>query len=415
MNMKRFRAVFIIVAIMAVFALPISAAPKTTITFWTDAGGDFLPFFKDYTTKHADIDLQISVYQTEDYKTQSRLALSSGTGPDVWTTNNGSFHDQFIDGGGAMDMTAAAQKYGWAARIDANSLATCVRDGKLYGLPWGGFYPWQVLFANKDFFKSSGLAYPKTVDDLVALAKQIRAKGMQPVAFGNKDLWPGQIIFGDYILQLKDPSIVKDLNTGKMKWTDSKEAATVFDTLAKLAKGQVFVDGYQTQDHEAAIQAWIGKKAAFLYNGTWFYGGHKDIPFEVETIPLPLVNASTVLKGVQLFPDPVIFVNAKSKVQNAALDFLDYVTSVPYYQLLAKQNACFTPSPEANKTVALPGWLKAEPLLKQTSFPQSNYWTVTFPVPVEEAFGRQIQAIMAGQATTAQALQAVEDVHAKNR
>jgi ABC-type glycerol-3-phosphate transport system substrate-binding protein len=415
----------LVLALLIPLSLPLFAtgkeeakpAGKTVVTFWTDRGGDYLPFFKSFMDKYPNTDLQITVYQQEDYKSQGRLALSAGTGPDVWHTNNGSSHTQFIDGGGAMDITDIAKQRKWTERVDAASLDTCIRNGKLYGLPWGGFFPWQSLFANKDFFTANAIAYPKTVDELIAVCKQIRAKGMQPIAWGNKDWWPGEIIFGDYMMQLRDPSIVQDLNSGKLKWTDCKEAATVFDTLAKLAKGGVFSDGYETQDHVAAIQAWTGKKAAFLYMGTWCYGFFvkEPVTFQIEAIPLPLMQAGGTLKGVQLYPDPVIFVNAKTKVKEVALNLFDHLTTVPFYQLEGKINNCFTASPEANKTVNLPPWLKTDVFMKQMTMPKSNYWTVTFPVPVEESFGRQIAAVMGGQATAAQALQQVEEAHSKNR
>ncbi|MCX7030979.1 MAG: ABC transporter substrate-binding protein [Spirochaetes bacterium] len=415
---------FVIALVLLSFAVPLFAtgaqqtpAQKTVVTFWTDRGGDYLPFFKSFMGKYPNVDLQITVYQQEDYKSQGRLALSAGTGPDVWHTNNGSAHTQFIESGGAMDITDVAKQRKWTDRVDASSLATCMRNGKLYALPWGGFFPWQSLFANKDFFSANKIPYPKTVDELIEVCKQIRAKGMQPIAWGNKDWWPGQVLFGDFMMQLRDPSVVDALNTGKLKWTDCKEAATVFDTLAKLAKGGVFSDGYETQDHVAAIQAWTGKKAAFLYMGTWCYGFFvkEPITFEVETIALPLIQTGLTLKGVQLYPDPVIFPNAKTKVKEAALNLFDHLTSVPFYQLESKINMCFTASPEANKTVNLPAWLKSEVFMKQMTMPQSNYWTVSFPVPVEEVFGRQIGAVMGGQATAAQALQQVEQEHAKLR
>ena len=53
--------------------------------------------------------------------------------------------------------------------------------------------------------------------------------------------------------------------------------------------------------------------------------------------------------------------------------------------------------------------------MKQFALPQSNYWTVTFPTPVEEVLARQLQLVLAGQATPEDALAAVETEHARHR
>ena len=130
-----------------------------------------------------------------------------------------------------------------------------------------------------------------------------------------------------------------------------------------------------------------------------------------------LLNATkdTTLKGVQLFADPMVFVNPDIDVPELAIEFLDYHTAPEYYVVSGNYFGALTANKEANKQVNLPPYLKADVLMKQFALPQSNYWTVTFPTQVEEVLARQLQLVLAGQSTPEDALAAVEVEHARHR
>ena len=391
---------------------------RTVLEYWTIiAFNEIMDYYRAFTDKYPNVDLQVTVYQDEEYKTQSRLALASRTGPDVWMTNTGSSFTQFVEGGGAMDITEISASRQWHTRFDSGAFEQGMRDGKLYGMIVGPYFPWQALYVNADFFRKHEIPYPETVDELIEVSALIREKGMQPVSWGNKDGWMGQLIFGDYMMQLVDPSIVDELNSGALKWTDSEAMITALEAIVRLAEGGAFIDGYDSQDHTAAMSAWYGEKAAFMYMGAWFYGnmGAIDPPFEIDTIALPTLAKDTTLKGVQLFADPMLFVNPDTDVPELAIEFLDYHTAPEYYVVSGNYFGALTANKDANMQVNLPPYLKADVLMKQFSLPQSNYWTVTFPTPVEEVLARQLQLVLAGQAAPEDALAAVEVEHARHR
>jgi raffinose/stachyose/melibiose transport system substrate-binding protein len=292
------------------------------------------------------------------------------------------------------------------------------RNGKLYALPNGGLYTWQALYANKDFFQRTNIPYPKTIDDMINVAQQIRAAGLQPIAFGNKDGWPGQIVLGDYMAQLAEADFADKLNSGAYHWDNRPELKTAFEAMAKLGKGNVFVDGYATSDMNiGGIQTWASGKAAFLYCGTWFYGPdiQEMINFEIETIALPLITADTKLKSIQGFPDPCIFVDKDTKHPKEAVAFLDYAVSDDWFKIRVKNAKCLTPSIEANKFLDVPAWLKAEPITSQLKLPSFNFWTTIFPMPVEEAIANNVKMIFDGSIGVDQALKNIEQEHARNR
>ena len=112
----------------------------------------------------------------------------------------------------------------------------------------------------------------------------------------------------------------------------------------------------------------------------------------------------------------MVFVNPTTDVPELAIEFLDHHTATGFYEVSGNHFNALTVNMEANKLLNLPEYLKADVLMDQfAGVPQSNYWTVTFPVPVEEVFAKQIQLVLSGQTTAEEALAAVEKEHAKNR
>ena len=61
-------------------------------------------------------------------------------------------------------------------------------DGHQYFVP-NKNYPWAVYF-RKSLWKAKGYTAPKTWAQFIALAKKMKADGLTPIAFTDKDGWP---------------------------------------------------------------------------------------------------------------------------------------------------------------------------------------------------------------------------------
>ena len=71
---------------------------------------------------------------------------------------------------------------------EAMKAASTGEDGKQYFVPLTT-YPWG-LFYRKSVWQEKGYEEPKTLDELVALAKKMQGDGLIPIAFADKDGWP---------------------------------------------------------------------------------------------------------------------------------------------------------------------------------------------------------------------------------
>ena len=83
-----------------------------------------------------------------------------------------------------------------ATSAPASQQASTGDDGKKYFVP-NYNYPWG-FFYRKSVWQAKGYTVPATFDDLIALAKQMKADGLIPIAFADKDGWPAMGTF-DYI------------------------------------------------------------------------------------------------------------------------------------------------------------------------------------------------------------------------
>ena len=104
-------------------------------------------------------------------------------------------------------------------------------DGKQYFVPVS-YYPW-AIFYRKSVWEQRGYTPPKTLDELVALAKQMESDDLVPFAFADKEGWPAMGTFDALNLRVNGYQFHVDLMAGNLAW-DSPEVKRVFDTWRSL-------------------------------------------------------------------------------------------------------------------------------------------------------------------------------------
>lgn len=135
----------------------------------------------------------------------------------------------FAKKGLLYDISDLWQDYkGFTPALKAQSTGA---DGKQYFTPYY-YYPWAV-FHRKSVFTKYGYEAPKTLDEYIALAKQMQKDKLVPIGFCDKDGWPAMGTF-DYInMRTNGYDFHKSLMAGEEAWTD-KRVKDVFDTWRRL-------------------------------------------------------------------------------------------------------------------------------------------------------------------------------------
>ncbi len=174
---------------------------------------------------------QVSVNTVDHGTFQNQItSYLQGTPEDVFTWFSGHRMRFFASKGLAtpIDDVWDAVKSNYTA-----GFANAVKgdDGHVYAIPTD-YYPW-AIFYRKDVFAAHNYQIPTNWDDFMALCSKMKADGLVPMAFADKDGWPAMGTFDILNLRMNGYDFHVGLCTGQQKWTDPKVTA-VFKKWAEL-------------------------------------------------------------------------------------------------------------------------------------------------------------------------------------
>jgi raffinose/stachyose/melibiose transport system substrate-binding protein len=186
-----------------------------------------------------------------------------------------------------------------------------------------------IGFYNKKLFKEAGItSVPTDWAQLFADSKLLKAKGIQPLVYGNG----GQAISTEFypwydmsymMIGAHSLSQWKGLYDGSIPWTSPTNVAQL-KNWATLEK-----DGYTNSDvltNTANIQQFEKGKAAMLVDGTWDTADYtKAMGSNVAAFVPPF--STTPIKGVVDFAGDGFSVTKYSKNKAAAFKFLDFLST----------------------------------------------------------------------------------------
>jgi multiple sugar transport system substrate-binding protein len=214
------------------------------------------------------------------------------------------------------------------AKIEANmtpglKAASLGADGKAYFVPVYN-YPWVVMY-RKSLFTEKGYTVPKTLAEFTALGDKMKADGIVPVAFGDKDGWPAMGTFDILNMRMNGYKYHIDLMEGRAKWTDPQVKA-VFEQWAKLLPYyQEGAPGRTWQD--AAKAALVDKIAGMYFLGTFALEQAGDAASDVGFFPFPTLGTQWDGENAMDAPIDGFMMIAKPKNPEAAKAFLECVGS----------------------------------------------------------------------------------------
>jgi multiple sugar transport system substrate-binding protein len=164
--------------------------------------------------------------------------------------------------------------------------ASTASDGKQYLIPFVQ-YPWGVFY-RKSVWQQRGYEQPKTLDELVALSTRMQADGLVPIAFAQKQGWPGMGTFDQLNFRLNGYQFHVDLMAGKEDWQGPK-VREVFDTWKRLLP--FHQENALGRDWQEAAQAVQQGKAGMYLLGSFiaqqFKGPDLD---DLDFFPYPELN-----------------------------------------------------------------------------------------------------------------------------
>jgi raffinose/stachyose/melibiose transport system substrate-binding protein len=189
------------------------------------AGEPLEPYFNtvvdDYKKLHPGVQITLA-QETDDsaIKDKEKVLIASQSLPDIYFSYAGNWGSNFATNGIAADLSSIiAPGTDWGNTFGKSSLDAFKYDGKYYGIPV--MVDAKYMGYNKQIFDQVGIDVPKTFEELIADCPKLKAAGHTPIAFGNKDGWPGLHYLGQlFAYNVPRDVLEADFVPSTAKYTD---------------------------------------------------------------------------------------------------------------------------------------------------------------------------------------------------
>lgn len=208
-----------------------TATPETSYRKWVD---EQVARFKQ---AHPDVEVNLTLLPANNDQLAAKVqsAFAAGQVPDVMMLYSGAYTTAYADGLTPLNayIDATPGFYDSMSEWDLSCTDLACKGGKgtIVGVPQDqyGFY----LFYNKDLFaKAEITAPPRTYDELYAVCEKLKAKGIVPLIYGDRDGYTTSNLLTSNVISTFEPGDLQRLLAGEMKWTDPK----LVDALAAIVK-----------------------------------------------------------------------------------------------------------------------------------------------------------------------------------
>jgi raffinose/stachyose/melibiose transport system substrate-binding protein len=348
--------------------------------------------------KESGIDVTVSTLPLDTMRTVLQTQLRSGEGPDVFNWGSGpGFGGALAKAGLLMDLTDQYTANKWQVYDFAKERVTF--DGKTYGVP--GEMETIGIFYNKDLFSKLGITEPKTMADLEAAAKKIKAdgNGVVPMAVSDKEGWQGGHLLSMALSSDIGSEGLNSLLNGSKSW-NSAEVVSALKVWQDFNKAGYLPKSPTSVDYDTSTASFYSGEAAMIPTGSWLVAEiDNNAKFEAGYIPFPSPDGPGIFTG-GLGSGP--FVSAGTKNRDAALKFVNFLASPEHGRWTVENLATIPPQPVDTKG------LKVSPLfakvLKDTeTLSTSSDFGVNIDVLTTDKFNETmydgVQAVLTGQQT----------------
>jgi raffinose/stachyose/melibiose transport system substrate-binding protein len=323
----------------------------------------------------------------EDYGALLKAEFAGGGEPEIY--NNGGFSalEPYMDR--AVDLSNEP----WVANMVPVSKIPATVDGKLYGMPMNteGY----GLIYNKDLFTKAGITeLPKTLPQLEAAAKKLKAAGITPFETTNEWWSLGIHLVNVAMASQPDPAkYIEELKAGTATIKGNKvfeDWINLVDVIFNYSQKEKLTTDYATQ-----VANFASGKAAMMQQGNWTQGDINKVndKLNLGILPLPINDQEGhVYVGV---PNNWI-VNSKSKNPDEAKKFLNWmVTSDTGKKYLTKEFKFMPVFTDIEATQEDIGNIAAS--VKEQAATALGWTWDRFPDGVTQGFGAAMQEYQGGQ------------------
>ncbi|HEU5139233.1 MAG TPA: extracellular solute-binding protein [Bacillales bacterium] len=247
---------------------------KLEIFSWWTAGGEadaLKALLKGFEEKYPNINaVNAAVAGGAGSNAKAVLAtrMQGGDPPATFQVHGGAELFTWVDAGKMAPLDKLYEENGWNGVFPPKIVDMNSKNDHVWAVPLD-IHRGNVIFYNKKVFEENGVQPPKTFEEFFAAAEKLKAKGVTPLALGDKNIWPATMLFENTLLGKLGAEKYAKLWTGELPFDDPavKESANIFKKML----------GYINENHASlawqdAAQLVIDGKAAMTVMGDWAEG-----------------------------------------------------------------------------------------------------------------------------------------------
>lgn len=193
-----------------------------------------------------------------------KAEMAAGNPPDIFEVFGGADLKLYVKAGHMLDLTSIIEELGIKEKFA--SLSEFTIDGKVYGLPFGGYS--EAIFYNKKIFSELGLSVPTTWEQLLDVSEKIKAAGYTPFGLAAKDAWVNGMLWNSVMERHVGMDAMNQVVTGEAKWTD-ENFVKGFAAYAELVNKDYFTKGALGLAYADQGAQLLSGKAAMVFTGSW--------------------------------------------------------------------------------------------------------------------------------------------------
>lgn len=210
-----------------------------------------------FQREHPEVQVRLNIYDHESYKRAIRNWLT-GAPPDVVFWFAGHRMRQFVTPGLLADVSDLYTPAVTGA-LHPSAVALVSANGRQYGVPYT-YYPIGLYF-RRDLMEA-----PRTWEELIATCERLKARGIEPIAIGTRDLWPTAAWFDYLNLRMNGFDFHMELMEGGIAYTD-KRVRRVFAHWRELLERGCFSRNHASSSWQESQALMYQGKAAMMLIG----------------------------------------------------------------------------------------------------------------------------------------------------
>ncbi|HEV3267656.1 MAG TPA: extracellular solute-binding protein [Acidimicrobiales bacterium] len=352
------------------------ASSKTTITIWNDplaAGSVGVPASKSFLTKGVNLfmkanpNITVKILQepmgsTTAFNTLLQSSELAGTTPDIGQLYVGG---QVLQNAKFLDPLNKALGSSYINSLTGWQFVT--KDYKpgstIYAVPYGAGYYYTVYY-NKKLFAKAGItgALPTTWNSLVTLAKKLKAKGVTPFEFGEKEGYFGAWTMDSLMSLYGGNQGVLNMYTGKAS-LDTNELIKPYEAWHALFAQGLTNSNAATLTYTTGVANFAAGQAAMTITGQYYDTQiSKGLGKNVGLFPVPALSGSKYPKSLSGGPNNSYVIFKTSKNVKDDVKLIKFLTSIQV-QTLSVQELGQLPNNVSFKATS--AFAAAQPLLTE--------------------------------------------------